>query len=233
MLTILYEHRLLTFLSLFFLLLSMICQIISGVIYQGMIKQSDNMSAVENKLLKECTQKYADYFKLNGRIVNTAVFVDRFLQKISFCKIHLSRLTHIGGQLMMLSVLMAGITVCLILAAGGTLFQIIPYYLISILGLYLYFSIAGIMDVQERKQILRTNLTDYLENYLAPLLEIERENAMEEGVRKREVYVQEFPEEFVKAVRKEASQKEENKEAHSQNKEQELENLLEEIFPVF
>lgn len=83
----------------------MICQIISGIIYQKMISESENMSATENRFLKQCKQKYANYYKLNGKMVNTGVFVDKFLQKIRVLGIRLNRLNYIAGQMMMLSVL--------------------------------------------------------------------------------------------------------------------------------
>ena len=161
MFTLLSEHKILTgFISLF-LLSSVACQMIAGVIYHNMISESDNMSDTNNKLLKECKQKYADYYKLNGKMVNTSVFVDRFLLKMRFAKIRLSRLTHISGQLMMLSIFVTGLSICFSLAAGDTIFQIIPYYLVSILGLYLYFSVSGIVDVQEKKNITKLIKKDY------------------------------------------------------------------------
>lgn len=192
MFTIFFEHRLLTGLISVFLMSGILCQMISGLAYRRLIAESDNMPTTENKQLKQCKQKYASYYKLNGKMVNTEAFVDRFLQKICFAKIQLSRLPHISGQLMMLSILMAGIAICLSLAAGGALFQIMPFYLVSILGMYLYFSISGIVDAEEKKKILRTNLTDYLENYFAPRLETEKVSAMEEGAKKREKYALEF-----------------------------------------
>ncbi len=199
MFRIIFEHRLLTGLISFFLFSSIVCQIVSGIIYRKMIFESDNMSATENKLLKQCKQKYANYYKLNGKMVNTEVFVDKFLQKISIAGIRLSGLNYIAGQMMMLSVLITGISICLSLAAGNTFFQIIPYYLISILGLYLYFSISGIADVPEKRKALKVNIVDYLENHFVPRLETERENAMEEGIKKREKYARELlAEEFPK-----------------------------------
>ena len=245
MFTILFEHKLLTGLISFFLLSSIICQIAAGVIYQKMISETDNMSATENKLLKQCKQKYASYYKLNGKIVNTDVFVDKFLQRICIAKIQLVKFSHISGQFMMLSILVAGITICLLLAAGDTLFQIIPYYLMSILGLYLYFSISGIVDIQEKRKILKTNLMDYLENHFTPRLETERENAMEEGIRKREKYAKEFAEEFAKVKIQREELKEETREIPKKMPEnpeeavavsgtasyqEELEDLLEEFF---
>ena len=53
MFTILSDHIILTGLILLFLLFSIICQIISAVIYQNMINQADNMSSTENKYQTE------------------------------------------------------------------------------------------------------------------------------------------------------------------------------------
>ena len=131
---------------------------------------------------------------------------------------------------MMLSVLMTGLSICLSLASGSTIFQIIPYYLISILGLYLYFSITGIVDAQEKRKILKTNLTDYLENHYAPRLETEKENAMEEGIKKREKYVKEFlGEKMTEEKVPEETFKKEPESAVS-GYQDELEDLLEEFF---
>ena len=235
MFIILYEHKLLTGLISFFLLSSIICQIAAGVIYQIMILQTDNMPDTKNKTLNQCKQKYASYYKLNGKMVNTDVFVDRFIQKICFLKIHLTHLTHISGQFMMISVLVTGISVCYFLAAGDTLFQIIPYYLMSILGLYLYFSVSGIVDIQEKRKILKTNLTDYLENQFAPRLETEKENAMEEGIKKREKYAKElWKEEIIPEEKKSAVSETEMHMAELEpvmnQYQDELEDLLEEFF---
>lgn len=238
MFTILLEHEILTGFILGFLLFSVICQIIPGVIYHRMISASDHMAETKNKQLSKCKEKYADFYKLNGKMVNTGIFVDRFLQKICIARIKLSWLNHISGQMMMLSVLITGLSICLSLASGSTLFQIIPYYLISILGMYLYFSISGMVNLQEKKDVLRINLTDYLENYFAPRLETEKENAMEEGVKKREKYGKELLREL--EAREEAK---EGEIKSTQNKilgeilqpvmnqhQEELESLLEEFF---
>lgn len=235
MFTILFKHKILTTLIFAFLLLSILCQVIAGVIYQGMIKEAENMSATENKILKQCRQKYANFYKLNGRMVNTAAFVDKFLQNISIMGIPLVKFSHMAGQLMLASVLVTGISVCLSLAAGNTLFQIIPYYLISILGLYLYFSVAGIMDLQEKRNALKINLMDYLENHFIPRLEIEKEVHLEEKAKKREERVNAYLEEFgpinnmANDLNTEGKQQEPSG-STSLYDQDELESLLEEFF---
>ena len=223
------KHKYLAAAIIGLLSLSIICQIIMGVLLHIMIRESGNMPAAKNKFLKQCKMKFINYYKLNGRMVNTSVFVDKFIQKITFLKIPLLRFSHIPGQLMMLSVLVTGITICFTLAAGDTLFQIIPYYLYSILGLYLYFSISGLVDIQGKKKILKTNLVDYLENHLAPRLEVERENLLARGDKNWEM--QEGSAER-DAGRKEGRKiKEEQQAAFAgADYQEELENLLKEFF---
>lgn len=177
---ILMKHKILLIIIFTLLLLSIICQIVIGVIFRNMIREANNMAATENKLLKQCKLKYSNCYKLNGRMVNTLVFVDKFIQKMQYAHLPLSKMSHIAGQLMMLSVLVTGIAICLCLASGDTLFQIIPYYLISILGLYLYFSVSGIVDIQGQKTVLKMDLVDYFENHLLPRLEQEKEMAATE-----------------------------------------------------
>ena len=175
MFTIFFRHKILSGVILLLLLLSIICQIILGVIFHTMLEESDNMPTTGNKLLKQCKLKFINCYKLNGKILNTSVFVDKFLSKIHIMGISLTRLSHLSGQLMLMSVFVTGIAICISLAGGDTLFQIIPYYLVSILGLYLYFSISGITDVSGKRNLLKMNLVDYLENHLLPRLEIEKQ----------------------------------------------------------
>ena len=181
MLAIFFKHKILSSVILIFLFFSIICQMAVGVIFHRMIEESANMPTTENALLKQCKLKFINCYKMNGKVMNTSVYVDKFIQKIRVAGVSLERLSHMAGQMMMLSVLTAGIAVCISLAAGDTLFQIIPYYLASILGLYLYFSVSGIVDIVGKKQVLKTNLVDYLENHLMPRLELEKETEKEKA----------------------------------------------------
>lgn len=225
MFQILLEHKLLTGTIFISLLLSIICQVCVGVIFQSMIEETNNMSVTQNNLLKQCKQKYAGYYRMNGKMLNTGAFVDRFIQKICFSKINLTRLTHLSGQLMMLFILLTGVSICISLAAGKTLFQIIPYYLISILGLYLYFSVTGLMDVQEKKKVLKTNLMDYLENHMVPRLKAEKEILGEEAN-----VQQNDAKEKSNIIIEEAQKEKDLNEFNRAEDRLELENLLEEFF---
>ena len=44
--------------------------------------------------------------------------------------------------------------------------EILPFYIVSFLGLYLYFAVSAVADIKGRRRILKTNLVDYLENHM-------------------------------------------------------------------
>ena len=87
--------------------------------------------------------------------------------------------------------------------------------------------------MSEKRKALKINLVDYLENHYAPRLETERENALEEGIKKREKYAKELLFEKEPEAEKAAMSEEKPKAVVERipNKHQdELENLLEEFF---
>ena len=89
---------------------------------------------------------------------------------------------------------------------------------------------------KEKERIV--GLTDYLENQLAPRLETEKENAMEEGIRKREKYAKEL----LKEIEAQDAEQEDTSNQEGENVteqalqpvmnqyQEELETLLEEFF---
>lgn len=166
MFTIFLEHKLLSSAFIIFLLLSIICQIMIGVIYRQMIKETDNMSATNNKFLKQCKLKFVNCYHLNEGVANISVFVDKFLAKVSFMGISLTGLQHLGGQFMLLSIAVAGVGACREIIQGETVGKVLPYYIAGFIGLYAYFSISGLVDIQGKRERLKTNLVDYLENHM-------------------------------------------------------------------
>lgn len=166
MFTVFWEHRLLSIIFLVLLLLSIICQMIIGVIYRNMMRQTDNMSATTNKRLKQCKLKFVNCYQLNGGVANVPVFVDKFLTRLTFLGISLTGLQHLAGQLVLLSVAVAGVGACREIIQGETLGKVLPYYIVSFLALYVYFSISGMVDVQGKKERLKIHLVDYLENHM-------------------------------------------------------------------
>lgn len=200
--------------------LSILFQIIIGVLYQRMLRETDNMAITENKLLKQCKLKFTNCFELNEGSVNISVFVDKFINQLRFAGISLTNMAHLSGQFMLFSVFAAGVGVCEGIIDGGTLGDLVPYYIISIFGLYLYFSISSLVDAKGKRNMVRTNLIDYLENHLIKHLLLIREEEMQPYIIKES------------ANEEEETEKEEQPEEQvvfAENEQEELEELLREF----
>ena len=171
MFTLFIQHKNFMVGILALLLGSIICQIIMGVIYHSLIWETEHMSTTTDKSLQQLKLKFSGYCKINEKISNVSIFVDKYLNNIKFGSIPLSALKHLSGQLMLLSVLVAGIGACLSIIRDEGFLSIAPFYLISFLGLYCYFAVASLVDVHGKINILRINLVDYLENHMTNRLE--------------------------------------------------------------
>lgn len=160
------------------LLLGICLRIMIGILYQHMIKETGNMSATDNKVLKQCKLKFANCYQLNDGVANVSVFVDKFLGRLHLGPFSYQTLYHLSGQLVLLSVFFAGVGGCRCIVSGHTLGEILPFYIVSFLGMYIFFSVSGIVDVKGRRRILKTHLIDYLENHMSNRL---RAGTYEEG----------------------------------------------------
>lgn len=158
------------------LAISVFLRVLQGLLYQNMIKESDNMASTENKMLKQCKLKFANCYQMSNGVANIPVFVDKFLNRMKWGPFTFETLYHLSGQAMLLSVVSAGAGVCRSILAGRTLGDILPFYIVSFFGLYLYFSISTVVDVKKKKRVLKVNLVDYLENHLSPRIDITRQD---------------------------------------------------------
>lgn len=172
MFTIFQEEKIISACMGLFLVLSIMTRLGLGMVYQRLIKETDNMSATENKMLKQCKLKFANCFQLNNGVANIPVFVDKFLNRLSIGHLSFDGIYHLSGQLMLLSVVCSGIGVCKSIVNGRMLGEILPFYIVSFLGLYVYFSVSTIVDVKGKRRVLKVNLVDYLENHLSARIDV-------------------------------------------------------------
>ena len=170
------EEKLITICMFTCLGASIALRMLLGMLYRNMIKEADNMASTENKLLKQCKTKFASCYQLSNGVANIPVFVDKFLNRMSLGHLSFETMYHLSGQLMLLSIVFSGIGVCRSIMGGRTLGDVMPFYIVSFFGLYVYFSVSTIVDVRGKKRILKVNLVDYLENHLSPRIDITRQD---------------------------------------------------------
>jgi hypothetical protein len=164
MFTIFKEEKVITTGILVFLGLSILVRLLLAGFYHTMIKETDNMATTNNRLLKQCKVKFANCYQLNGGVSNIPVFVDKFLNRLAFGHLSFDAWYHLSGQCMLFSIVFAGVGICKGIMGGRMLGEILPFYIVSFLGMYLYFSLSAMVDIKGKRRILKTNLIDYLEN---------------------------------------------------------------------
>ncbi len=164
-------HIFFTVISVVLLFLSIVCRLTTGVMLRRLAAEAENMSATRSRFLKQCKLKFQSYYELGQGVMNVGVFVDKFLQGLRVGKLNLRLWDLLSGQLLLLSVFSCGIGTCLGIAHGETIRQILPYYLLAFLALYLHFSVSGLIDVPGRRQELRTAMIDFLENRMTERLQ--------------------------------------------------------------
>ena len=171
MFALLFRHRYFMTGILALISASIICRIATGVIYHRLIWETEHMSTTTSKSLQQLKLKFTGRSKINEKVVNVPIFVDKYLCRLKFGGIPLAVLCHLSGQFMLLSVLVAGIGACLGIVHNESLSSIAPFYVVSFLGLYCYFAVSSFVDIPGQTNILRINLIDYLENHLAGRLD--------------------------------------------------------------
>ncbi len=143
------------------MMLSVLCQVIIMVHMIKILKESETLEEKMPQILKEWIEEYV---KEKQKIGNLSVFLDKKIEQISIGKYKIIHLKHFSGQLILGMIFLAGMGACKGIIDGKTLGQILPFYIISILGVYLHFSLSGIVDIEGKKRRIHTNVTNFLEN---------------------------------------------------------------------
>lgn len=176
MFSIFEQEKAVSAVMLFCMVSSILMRVGLGLMYLHLIRETDNMASTRSRQLKQCKLKFANCYQLNNGIANVPIFVDKFISRMSLGPVSPHMLEHLSGQLMLLSVVSSGVGVCRRIVAGSTLGQILPFYIVSMMGLYLFFSISAIVDLKGKRRVLKINLVDYLENHLSGRMDVTRED---------------------------------------------------------
>lgn len=196
------------------MLISVIVQFVIGNVLGHMVLEAENMASTENKQLKQFKLKFMNCYKMNEGMGNVTVFVERFLEKIVIGKWRVSAWHRLSGQMMLFAVLLSGVGAAKGIVEEETIGQILPFYVIAFMGIYIYYVSTSFAGIEEKKLSLKFSLVDYLENHM-----VGRLKQTEAVLNQKLVDKQEMIQEKEKTMEKRFSEKEK----------QELETLLREF----
>lgn len=170
------RDKIFTTLMLVALAASLVIRIVLGLAYRKLISEADNMATTNHPVLRQWKVKYENCYQMNKGVSNTAIFVDKLISRLSWGPLNYGQWYLLSAQLILLSVLAAGVGICIGIAEGAALSLILPYYILAFTGLYLFISVTTSVDIREQKRVLKVNMIDYLENHLAPRIQVTRED---------------------------------------------------------
>ena len=170
------EEKLVSVFMFACLAISIFLRSVLGLLYRGMIRETDNMATTENVFLKQCKTKFTQCYQLSNGVANIPVFVDKFINRLAIGRLSFETIYHMSGQAILLSVVCSGVGICKSIVVGRTLGELIPFYMVSFFGLYVYFCVSTVVDIKGKRRVLKINLVDYLENHLAPRIDITKKD---------------------------------------------------------
>lgn len=176
MISIFVKEKVVTIGMLTCFFVSILLRIFLADLYRRMTRETDNMAITENKLLKQCKLKFANCYQLNNGVSNIPVFVEKFMNRLAIGPFSFRMLYHLSGQLMLLSIIFSGVGVCKSIAVGCMFGEILPFYISSMVELYIFFAVSTILDIKGRRKELKINLIDYLENHLSNRIPVTKED---------------------------------------------------------
>ena len=138
---------------------SIFCQLL--IAYHIIQIEKESEEPGKAKFLKEWIE---EYIREESRISNTSAFIDKKIQQLCIGKWTMIQIKHFSGQALLLMIFLTGLGACKGIIDGKTLGQILPYYIIGILGLYFHFSLTGFINLEEKQKNLHMNMLDFLEN---------------------------------------------------------------------
>jgi len=148
-------------------------KVVLNIMYLKLMKASDNMGTSKNKLTQMMKKKFETCYKLKIGVNNVDIFVDKYVYRHKFCGFLLSTWENICGQILMLCLLIGSISAVLGLIYECGKQEILSTFSVGILTSGLLIFLEGMMNFSGKRELIRLNMKDYLENFFKVRLEQE------------------------------------------------------------
>ena len=173
MLQYIYENNIINYTYMGLCTLGLLIRFIVNLVYKRLVKESDleRLGETKNKMLTRAKKKFETCYKLKIGVNNVDIFVDKSILKHRFCGILLSTWENAGGQVLFLNLLMVPIAAVFGVAYGCGQELIMRAGAVGILSAGILILVDKSMNLSLKKNVLRLNLLEYLNNYCKVRLE--------------------------------------------------------------
>jgi len=173
MLQYIYENNIINYTYMGLCTLGLLIRIIVNLVYKRLVKESDidRLGETRNKMLNRVKKKFEACYKLKIGVNNVDIFVDKSILKHRFCGILLSTWDNAGGQVLFLNLLLVPVAAVFGAAYGCGQEQIMRAGAVGILSSAVLILVDKSINIPLKRNMLRINLLEYLENYCKVRLE--------------------------------------------------------------
>ncbi|NLK73856.1 MAG: hypothetical protein GX288_01015 [Clostridiales bacterium] len=172
----LFEQKILMYVMVGLGGLGLLARFIINLVYKKLVKESDNMGGTKHKTLKHMKMKFETCYKLKIGVNNVDTFVDRNLLRYKFCGLLLSTWENLCGQVLFLSLLLVPVSTVVGVISKVDQQLILSTGSVGIIASAILIIVDKSINLYSKKQIVKYNLLDYLENFCKVRLEQEAFN---------------------------------------------------------
>lgn len=178
MVTKLIESDILIYIMSGLCIFGVLLKFIIARIYGSLVKASDHMSTTTNKMIKSLRLKFETNYSMNLGVHNVDIFVDKYVYMNKFCGIFLYTWENLSGQTILLCMLTGTVGSVLGLLYDCGKQDILSTLFVGVLTSAALIIVEHLSNLPVKKYVIRTNIKDYLENFLTGKLEMNRARNM-------------------------------------------------------
>ena len=148
-------------------------KIIVSLLYRHLKKETDALPAANDRWIKQLKLKFENTYKVNNRMTDVEVFVDRQLAKLKFFRLGLYGMNTFYRKAQLICILLGGCSYILAARAGRTMADCNTFFVMGILAAVFLQLLDSLSGNSRSEEVVKLNLTDYFENMLLPKLKQE------------------------------------------------------------
>lgn len=158
------KHGYLINLSLVFALFAILSRLILGIIYDALLKETDNVGISKMKFIKNFKTKVESGIQVDHLVNNPVVYVEKYIRKQRVGGISLRGLRQLSVCFLLISVILNMFTSAVAIIKEMETELIGWSILINIIALCLFCFAESIIDSSYKYEGIKINMQNYLEN---------------------------------------------------------------------
>ncbi len=158
------KHGYLINLSLVFALFAILSRLILGIIYDILLKETENIGVSKAKFSRNYKAKIESGIQVEHLVNNPVVYVEKYIRKQKFLGISLRGLTQLSVCFLLLSVTLNVFTSAVAIIKEMQTELILWSIMINIIAVLLFFFAEALIDSSYKYDGIVINMQNYLEN---------------------------------------------------------------------